>query len=124
MKLLLVVLLLIIGGVGYLLFGPSDDKTVQDKEKASSSKTSGTQARSDDGTSASSSEMAENSQADSAESDAPIRRMPAATSIMGELSAAGSYATGYTQHRIKVDSRKKINRLNDKHNEKLNKLLE
>ena len=122
MKILLVLLLLIIGGVGYLLFAPSDDKGVPAQEQPA---VSADATQNQPGSAAATTVTTVRTETPDAatDSDKPVQRMPVGTSFVEDAAAVGAYATGYTQVMIKNRVGKKIDETNKKHNKQLDDLM-
>jgi hypothetical protein len=119
MKALLVLLLVILGVAGYLLFGPSSSTPPKSAEQPSVDMPAGSPTGAAVAPSATASTTAP--QPDQTSAARPRKSM--GESIADNVTAVGGYAMGYNQFKVKQHANKKIDEVNKKHNDQLNELL-
>lgn len=113
MKVVLIILLLIVGAVAYLLFGPSSG--------SSSPSAPDTPAVAQPGGNVNVPVAPGGSQP--APADQPKQRMPMGTSFVEDAGAVAAYGMGHTQVMIKNRTATKIDEINKKQTDQLNKEL-
>jgi len=111
MKFVLIILLLIVGAAAYLLFGPS----------SGSSSAPDAPAVAQPGGNVNVPVVQGGSQP--ASSDQPKQRMPMGTSFVEDAGAVAAYGMGHTQVMIKNRTATKVDEINKKQTDQLNKEL-
>jgi len=124
MKALLLLLLLIVGTVGYLFLGPSGSKgepakTVEEGDEQMSATTSSGEPAQGKGSGGVTYVTKEPSQTEQSGG----RPLVGGQGFISDAAAVGGYAMGHTQVMVKNRVGKKLDATNKKHNEKLNDLM-
>ncbi|MBT3291791.1 MAG: hypothetical protein HN904_19545 [Victivallales bacterium] len=122
MKALLVLLLLIVGGVGYLFLGPSGSKGEPAKESAAESSFGESPESRTAGTGGSTSVKIVTK--DPSQTSQPAgRALVGGDGFISDAAAVGGYAMGHTQVMVKNRVSEKLKKKNDAHTKKLNDLM-
>ena len=122
MKALLVLLLLIVGGVGYLFLGPSGSKGEPAKESAAESSFGESPESRTAGTGGSTSVKIVTK--DPSQTSQPAgRALVGGDGFISDAAAVGGYAMGHTQVMVKNRVSDKLKKKNDAHTKKLNDLM-
>ena len=122
MKALLVLLLLIVGGVGYLFLGPSGSKGEPAKEPSSESSFGESPESRTAGTGGSTSVKIVTKDP-SQDSQPKGRALVGGDGFISDAAAVGGYAMGHTQVMVKNRVSEKLKKKNDAHTKKLNDLM-
>lgn len=121
MKFVLVLLLLVLGVVGYLFFGPSSDKPAPaDTPVATQPGQPGAPA----GGQVTDINPASSTSPAAATAEPNQRPLVGSDNIVQNVTDVGGYMMGHTQMMVKKNAAAKLDDLNKKHNEEANKLLE
>ena len=122
MKALLVLLLLIVGGVGYLFLGPSGSQGEPAKESAAESSFGESPESRTAGTGGATSVKIVTK--DPSQTSQPKgRALVGGDGFISDAAAVGGYAMGHTQVMVKNRVSDKLKKKNDAHTKKLNDLM-
>ena len=121
MKFVLVLLLLVLGVVGYLLFGPSGDKPAPTDTPVATQP--GQPAAPAGGQVTNINPTSSNTPA-APTTETNQRPLVGSDNIVQNVTDVGGYMMGHTQMMVKKNAAAKLDDINKKHNDETNKLLE